>query len=104
MVIQSQPSAAGSKDSIFFAQVIDRILLLLVHPAGHSDQDEPDGVKDFCCFTLQGLLCPWRRPSGSRSFSEIEFLDTTALPTQILNRASRVRDSKLLKNERAILK
>jgi len=60
MVIQSQPSAAGSKDSIFFAQVIDSILLLLVHPAGHSDEDEPEGVKDFRCFSLQGLLCTWR--------------------------------------------
>src|SRR5215469_14146594 len=61
MVIQSQPSAAGSKDSIFFAQVIDSILLLLVHPAGHSDENEPEGVKDFRCFSLQGLLlCTWR--------------------------------------------
>jgi hypothetical protein len=60
--IQPQPSAAElfSKDSIFFAQVINRVLLLLVHPAGHSNQDEPEGVKDFRCFNLQWLLCTWR--------------------------------------------
>jgi hypothetical protein len=62
IVIQPQPSAAElfSKDSIFFAQVINSILLLLVHPAGHSDEDEPEGVKDFRCFSLQEPLCIWR--------------------------------------------
>src|SRR5215469_1627263 len=90
IVIQAQPSAAElfSKDSIFFAQVIDSILLLLVHPAGHSDENEPEGVKDFRCFRLQGLLCIWRLcPSGSRSFNEIEFLDIT--PSICLTRRSR---------------
>jgi hypothetical protein len=64
IVIQSQPSAAElfSKDSIFFAQVIDSILLLLVYPAGHSDEDQPEGVKDFRCFS------PSPTPFGRRNF------------------------------------
>jgi hypothetical protein len=61
MVIQPQPSAAElfSKDSIFFAQVIDGILLLLVHPAGHGDEHKADWVKALLRFPVQSLLCIW---------------------------------------------
>jgi hypothetical protein len=49
IVIQPQPSAAElfSKDPIFFAQIIDGILLLLIHPAGHGDEHKPEWVKAF---------------------------------------------------------
>jgi hypothetical protein len=45
IVIHSQPSAPElfSKGSIFFAQVIDSFPLLLVYPAGHSDETNRKG-------------------------------------------------------------
>ena len=68
-IIQPQPSATElfSKDSIFFAQVIDGILLLLIHPAGHGDEHKPEWVKALLGFPVQSLLCIWR--SGRQTSS-----------------------------------
>ena len=59
IVIQPEPSAAElfSKDPIFFAQIIDGILLLLIHPAGHGDEHKPEWVKGFRRSRVQSLLC-----------------------------------------------
>jgi hypothetical protein len=68
-IIQPQPSAAElfSKDPIFFAEVIDGILLLLIHPAGHGDEHKPEWVKALLRFPVQSLLCIWR--SGRQTSS-----------------------------------
>jgi hypothetical protein len=54
-IIQPQPSATEpfSKDSIFFAQVIVGILLLLIHPAGHGNEHKPEWVKALLRFPGQ---------------------------------------------------
>jgi len=68
-IIEPQPSATElfSKDSIFFAQVIDGILLLLIHPAGHGDEHQPEWVKALLGFPVQSPLCIWR--SGRQTSS-----------------------------------
>jgi hypothetical protein len=62
IIVQPQPSAADlfSKDPIFFAQVIDGILLLLIHPAGHGDEHKAERIKALVRFAVQSLLCIWR--------------------------------------------
>jgi hypothetical protein len=62
IVIQPEPSAAElfSKDPIFFAQIIDGILLLLIHPAGQGDEHKPEWVKALLRFPVQSLLRIWR--------------------------------------------
>jgi len=53
-VIQPQPSTQlPSKDSILFIEIIDGVLLLLIHAAGHGDQHEPAWVQSRC-------RCVWR--------------------------------------------
>jgi hypothetical protein len=59
IIIQPQPLAVElfSKDPIFFEQVIDGILLLLIHPTGHGDDHKPEWVKTLFRFPVQSLLC-----------------------------------------------
>ena len=77
-IIQPQPSATDllSKDSIFFAQVIDGILLLLIHPSGHGDEHNRNGSRPCSVFLVKNLLCTWRNGRQTSSpFNEIRFLD-----------------------------
>jgi hypothetical protein len=49
VVSQTQPSPAElfPKDPILLAQVFDHLELLLVHPAGHCDQYEPERIQNL---------------------------------------------------------
>ena len=56
IVVEPKPSAAKLflEDSILLAKVVNSELLLLVHPSGHGDQQEPEWVED--CLRLQNPL------------------------------------------------
>ena len=49
IICKPKPTSAHllSQDSILFAQVLDGMLLLLIHPTGYCDDYEPKGSKLF---------------------------------------------------------
>jgi hypothetical protein len=69
IVIEAHSPAAEllSKNAILLAKVINDLQLALIHPAGDSDQQESEWVKDFL-----GLQSPLSRARGySREPSQI---------------------------------
>src|SRR5215831_2629191 len=57
IIVEAKPAVAQlfSEHATFLTQVVDRELLLLVHPSGHRDQHKPERVENLV--HLQTTLC-----------------------------------------------
>ena len=53
---QSPCAQLLSQDSILFAQLLNGMLLLLIHPPGDGDDDEPKWIRMFGIFAAHYLL------------------------------------------------
>jgi hypothetical protein len=55
-------------------EIFNRLLLGLIHPPGHRDEQEPEGIEDlFNVRTIIASLTNIIFPRKSRQFSEIQF-------------------------------
>jgi hypothetical protein len=80
IVVEPKPPAAKLlfQDLILFAKIVNRELLLLVHPSGHRDQHEPERVEDS--LGLQNTLSRALGPNArGRLINEIGILDATGV-------------------------
>jgi len=78
LIIAKSHSAGAnlfSKNLIFFHEVFDDMLLMLVHPASNRDEEKRKWIEDrvHCC----RLSCKLRSYVLSIDFSDIEFLHGT---------------------------
>src|SRR5215831_4990406 len=57
IIVEAKPAVAQlfSEHATFLTQVVDRELLLLVHPSGHRDQQKPERIENLV--HLQTTLC-----------------------------------------------
>ena len=80
VVVKSQSTAANlcAQDSVFFAQIFDHLLLLLVHPPGNSDEQHPERIQSS--WHLRRLSFP--NLEQASIFRRIKFLDTTGSDAQ----------------------
>lgn len=62
-----------SQDPILFAQVIDRMLLFLVHPSGDGNDEEPESIENVSHLRrpLSPLAVCGKRPGRSESATRI---------------------------------
>jgi hypothetical protein len=67
--------------AIFLAQVVDRLLLLLVHPSGHRDQHKPERIENLV--HLQTTLCQPSQHVRLLGRYAIPIFGPTGLVTQI---------------------
>ncbi len=73
VVVQPNPPRAdlGEKDTVLFLQVLNDVLLLLVHPPGYGNEQQAERIQGFQNFWRLSLS-----PAGL-DFCRLEFLDTT---------------------------
>jgi hypothetical protein len=83
VVCEADPPAAqlGTKDSVFLAQILDRVLLLLIHPSSNSNQQKAERILPLR-HRLSSLPLSSRRltPSAAVSppaFMQFQFPDIT---------------------------
>ena len=73
---KSSPAQLPAQDAILLAEVINDLQLLLFHPAGEADQQEPERIQ-----RLQHGIAHYRRPRRTpvnhRKFSRFQFSDPT---------------------------
>src|SRR5262249_39808313 len=76
LVIRETKSATAellAQHPILLAQIVDCLLLLLIHPARDGNQHEPKRVENAHCSTVSWALCI--------VFNAFDFLDNTASRT-----------------------
>jgi hypothetical protein len=79
---EAKPSAAklSTKDSVFLPQILDCVLLLLIHPAGNREEQKAERIQ--CSrhrfSSLTPLTCAVVDSSCfARAFNQFQFLDIT---------------------------
>ena len=76
LVVRETKSATAellAQHAILLAQIVDCLLLLLIHPARDGNQHEPKRVENAHCSTVSWALCI--------VFNAFDFLDNTREPT-----------------------
>src|SRR5262249_34445351 len=66
-----RPPSCSRSTPILLAQIVDCLLLLLIHPARDGNQHEPKRVENAHCSTVSWALCI--------VFNAFDFLDNTGL-------------------------
>jgi Mu-like prophage major head subunit gpT len=65
-----------TEHAVLLAKIINHLLLGLVHPTGHRDEQEPERIKEF--LHVRAIIASLPHfPNKSCHFSEIQFLYTT---------------------------
>src|ERR1017187_2946994 len=82
IVSEAEPPATelGAKDPVFLPQILDRVLLLLVHPAGNRKEQKGDWIQ-FLRHRFSRLPSHTCAVAHARrfalAFNQLQFLDIT---------------------------
>jgi len=73
---KSPTAKLRSQNAVLFAQIFNRVLLLLIHPSGDTDKQKAKRIQDHW-HSFAGYHRKVRRRIFRNFFNEIQFLDTT---------------------------